>query len=188
MYEETDGKIEYIRELRKLNRMVIDKYVELLNCLLVVQGDEVEAKVKEISNIFFNMTHLLNLIRQHQARQTLIAVMDRQIKERNKKAEYLESYLHIAHHHYCHQTLGVSLPPTNMCPRNTWHSTVSPLTGKFKRRNNFWPSMACILTATKVPPWVAFESPAHTFQAFPCRVSKPQFTCNCDVTLRRILP
>lgn len=88
--QDAEGKIEFAKELRKLIWNSLDKYVELLGCLMVVKENQVEHKVNELSHIFFNITHLLNLLRPHQARQTLIAMMSRQIKQRNERAQALE--------------------------------------------------------------------------------------------------
>jgi len=48
--------------------------------------------VEEIDLLFINMHHLLNSYRPHQARQTLIAIMENQVQRRVKTLEEANRY------------------------------------------------------------------------------------------------
>jgi MED7 protein len=62
----------------------------VLDCLLT-NPTRVDEKVVQISHTLKNISHLLILLRPHQARQTLISVLKSQIEQRNAKTEYLET-------------------------------------------------------------------------------------------------
>jgi len=133
--------IDFIPELRRLNRLAADRYVDFLRCLLDCTPSEVEAKVKEINHIFLNSTHLLNLMRPHQARQTVAAVLQKQIQQRIDKAEHLENCAKeakqfLAAHGVTYDIDGSVIPPAKPpslpsfgvhlnaadSPRNAWTS------------------------------------------------------------------
>ena len=80
---------EFAKELKRLNRELLTRYQQVLSSL-TEDPSAVEARVSALSHTLFNVTHLLNLLRPHQARQALMAVLQRQVEARNQKAEYLE--------------------------------------------------------------------------------------------------
>jgi predicted DNA-binding protein YlxM (UPF0122 family) len=57
------------------------------------QPELVEGTVQRISFIFSNMAHLLNLLRAHQARQSIICSLSHQIESRNEKTKELEQLI-----------------------------------------------------------------------------------------------
>ena len=83
--------LEFGQELRSFNREALVTYMDLLKSLHQAPN-LVEQKLSHISSIFTNMTHLLNTLRAHQGRQTVISVLTRQTEERNIKAQQLEQY------------------------------------------------------------------------------------------------
>ena len=52
----------------------------------------VEERSQTLSHILFNQVHILDRLRSHQARQTLIALLKEQAQTRNEQAEQLEKY------------------------------------------------------------------------------------------------
>jgi hypothetical protein len=86
-----------VPELRKLLRQLARQYLLVLDDIRN-GGEEIQdgqiTKLKSIvdlSNIFRNVAHLLNLLRAHQARQTIITTLQEQIAERNKQSDRLEA-------------------------------------------------------------------------------------------------
>eukprot|EP00457_Paulinella_chromatophora_P013941 gb/GEZN01014305.1/.p1 GENE.gb/GEZN01014305.1/~~gb/GEZN01014305.1/.p1 ORF type:complete len:240 (-),score=55.06 gb/GEZN01014305.1/:113-832(-) len=77
------------QELRKLNKAVLDKYIQLLQAL-IDRPAHVEQSLTELGHVFLNITHLLALCRPHQARQSVVVLLRSQIKTRLCKAEDLE--------------------------------------------------------------------------------------------------
>jgi len=77
------GDANHIEQLNKLHISLMIKFLELLD-YLVNEPSEYKSKVEDIELIMVNMYHLLNTYRPHQARQTLIAMMEEQIERRNK--------------------------------------------------------------------------------------------------------
>eukprot|EP01117_Protostelium_nocturnum_P013300 TRINITY_DN494_c0_g1_i3.p2 TRINITY_DN494_c0_g1~~TRINITY_DN494_c0_g1_i3.p2 ORF type:complete len:130 (-),score=26.66 TRINITY_DN494_c0_g1_i3:1063-1452(-) len=71
----------HIEELKKLNRSLNMKYIELLT-FLIENPEQYQSKVEDIELILINMHHLLNSYRPHQARQTLITLLENQIQNR----------------------------------------------------------------------------------------------------------
>eukprot|EP01125_Pyxidicula_operculata_P007777 TRINITY_DN2638_c0_g1_i5.p1 TRINITY_DN2638_c0_g1~~TRINITY_DN2638_c0_g1_i5.p1 ORF type:complete len:107 (-),score=19.70 TRINITY_DN2638_c0_g1_i5:309-629(-) len=64
-------------------------FLEMLDTL-IKDPSEYEMVETKIKRIIKNMHHLLNLYRPHQARQTLIAIMEEQIKRREDFLASLE--------------------------------------------------------------------------------------------------
>jgi mediator of RNA polymerase II transcription subunit 7 len=74
---------EPIASLKSLNQQLLAAYTELLE-LLITNNSNYKAKIEEIELIIINMHHLLNLFRPHQARQTLITMLEEQIERRKQ--------------------------------------------------------------------------------------------------------
>lgn len=71
--------------------MAADEYLGLLSSLRFDgQKEMVDVKVKKVSDVFANMTHLLNLMRPSQARQSLISILQKQIEQRKEERMELE--------------------------------------------------------------------------------------------------
>lgn len=95
MYQENeDGGISYSTELRKLLRSSADEFLCLLRGIRTnSQEYDVKEKTTIISDIFSNMAFLLNSMRPHQARQSIISILQHQIDRRNQQADELERYI-----------------------------------------------------------------------------------------------
>lgn len=81
-----DANIDRQQYLNRFNRSIILEYLSLLGLLtLDPKGDHKNTKLKHILTLVCNMHALINEYRPHQARETLISIMEEQV--RRKKAE-----------------------------------------------------------------------------------------------------
>ncbi|CAN6716783.1 unnamed protein product [Malus baccata var. baccata] len=78
--------IDFKKELRSLNRELQLHILELAD-ILVERPSQYARRVEEISLIFKNLHHLLNSLRPHQARATLIHILELQIQRRKQAVE-----------------------------------------------------------------------------------------------------
>ncbi|KAJ6749873.1 hypothetical protein OIU85_000498 [Salix viminalis] len=62
----------------------------LLADVLVERPSQYARRVEDISLIFKNLHHLLNSLRPHQARATLIHVLELQIQRRKQAVDYIK--------------------------------------------------------------------------------------------------
>jgi len=74
---------DHIYELKKLNRSLVTKFLELVD-FLTNNPSEFRSKVEDLELLFVNMHHLINSYRPNQARQILITMMEEQIKRRQE--------------------------------------------------------------------------------------------------------
>lgn len=93
---------QHKKELKKLNHSILISYLELLDVLVKAPCSEVEGqqhqtlreqKLDDLSVLFKNMHHLINELRSHQARDTLICFMESQKQERIELAEKFRRHL-----------------------------------------------------------------------------------------------
>ncbi|THU70893.1 hypothetical protein C4D60_Mb08t29790 [Musa balbisiana] len=78
--------VDFKRELTSLNRELQLHILELAD-VLVERPSQYARRVEDISLIFKNLHHLLNSLRPHQARATLIHILERQIQQRKQAIE-----------------------------------------------------------------------------------------------------
>ncbi|KAL3841168.1 hypothetical protein ACJIZ3_025759 [Penstemon smallii] len=78
--------IDFKKELRSLNRELQLHLLELAD-VLVERPSQYARRVEDISLIFKNLHHLLNSLRPHQARATLIHILELQIERRKQAME-----------------------------------------------------------------------------------------------------
>eukprot|EP01112_Ceratiomyxa_fruticulosa_P008538 TRINITY_DN2215_c0_g1_i4.p1 TRINITY_DN2215_c0_g1~~TRINITY_DN2215_c0_g1_i4.p1 ORF type:complete len:251 (-),score=55.05 TRINITY_DN2215_c0_g1_i4:456-1208(-) len=81
-----------VEELKKLNRSILFTYLELLD-VLINNPEHYKTKVEHLELLFVNMHHLMNGYRPHQARDTLIVMLEDQIQRRKQESQELESRL-----------------------------------------------------------------------------------------------
>lgn len=82
----TDANIDRQQYLIRFNRSIIIEYLSLLGLLtLDPKGEQKNTKLKHILTLVCNMHALINEYRPHQARETLIRIMEEQVSR--KKAE-----------------------------------------------------------------------------------------------------
>lgn len=68
--------------LIKISKSLLLNFLEFVG-ILSVSPEQYQAKVEDLRNLFINAHHLLNLYRPHQARESLIVMMEEQL-ERSK--------------------------------------------------------------------------------------------------------
>ncbi|XP_066349833.1 mediator of RNA polymerase II transcription subunit 7a-like [Miscanthus floridulus] len=78
--------IDFKKELRTLNRELQLHILELAD-ILVERPSQYARRVEDITLIFKNLHHLLNSLRPHQARATLIHMLESQIQHRKEAIE-----------------------------------------------------------------------------------------------------
>ncbi|KAJ5907355.1 hypothetical protein N7495_000037 [Penicillium taxi] len=85
--------------LLKISKSLLLNFLEFVG-ILSVAPEQFQAKVDDLRNLFINAHHLLNLYRPHQARESLIMMMEEQlergkeeIKQMDKVKADIEGYL-----------------------------------------------------------------------------------------------
>ncbi|XP_019459141.1 PREDICTED: mediator of RNA polymerase II transcription subunit 7a-like [Lupinus angustifolius] len=78
--------VDYKKELRSLVGELLLHLLELAD-ILIQRPSQFARRVEEISTVYKNMHHLLNSLRPHQARATLIHIMELQIQRRKEAVE-----------------------------------------------------------------------------------------------------
>ncbi|CAL5421003.1 unnamed protein product [Camellia sinensis] len=78
--------LHFKNELRTLNRELQLHILELAD-VLIERPSQYARRVEDISLIFKNLHHLLNSLRPHQARATLIHMLELQIQRRKEAVE-----------------------------------------------------------------------------------------------------
>ncbi|KAI5778417.1 MED7 protein-domain-containing protein [Geopyxis carbonaria] len=73
-------------ELRRLTKSMLLSYLELVGVLGFAPG-EFGAKTKDIQDILYNIHHLINQYRPHQARETLCLLMEAQLERTRRQTE-----------------------------------------------------------------------------------------------------
>mmetsp|Transcript_25833 Transcript_25833/g.67810 ORF Transcript_25833/g.67810 Transcript_25833/m.67810 type:complete len:188 (+) Transcript_25833:126-689(+) len=86
-----DPKADRLSELKRLNRETLAEFVSLVNDMSQVGASDPTAKLQRIELLFNNMHHMLNEYRPHQGHETLRAMMEAQIDERNQLVTALET-------------------------------------------------------------------------------------------------
>ncbi|KAG5552264.1 hypothetical protein RHGRI_010370 [Rhododendron griersonianum] len=87
----TGPNIDFKNELRSLNRELQLHILELAD-VLVERPSQYARRVEDISLIFKNLHHLLNSLRPHQGRATLIHLLESQIQRRKQAVEDIKRY------------------------------------------------------------------------------------------------
>ncbi|KAI3738580.1 hypothetical protein L2E82_28617 [Cichorium intybus] len=80
------SNVDFKKELRSLNRELQLHILELAD-VLIERPSQYARRVEDISLIFKNLHHLLNSLRPHQARATLIHILELQIQRRKQAVE-----------------------------------------------------------------------------------------------------
>ncbi|KAL4800650.1 MED7 protein-domain-containing protein [Aspergillus venezuelensis] len=75
--------------LLKISKSLLLNFLEFVG-ILSVAPDQFEPKVEDIRNLFINAHHLLNLYRPHQARESLIMMMEEQLKRTKKEIQQMD--------------------------------------------------------------------------------------------------
>lgn len=87
--------VDYATNLRRMLKVLAASYLDLLRLQLAPRTSAgtgpSEVALRRVEHGLLNTVHLLNILRRHQARQGVIAMMDRQVRETVAKAEALEA-------------------------------------------------------------------------------------------------
>lgn len=118
---------DHIEELKKLNKLLLAKFLELLH-ILTTQPDGFQLRVEEIELILVNMHHLLNSYRPHQARQTLISCMEQQIQAKQQTSQSIQQQFKQVNDilDTIHKLADGSATPNNTNNHNNNNTTKTP--------------------------------------------------------------
>ncbi|KAJ5123832.1 uncharacterized protein N7515_007657 [Penicillium bovifimosum] len=75
--------------LLKISKSLLLNFLEFVG-ILSVAPEQFEAKVEDLRNLFINAHHLLNLYRPHQARESLIMMMEEQLKHSQEEINQMD--------------------------------------------------------------------------------------------------
>ncbi|CAG8897160.1 unnamed protein product [Penicillium egyptiacum] len=75
--------------LLKISKSLLLNFLEFAG-ILSVSPEQFESKVEDLRNLFINAHHLLNLYRPHQARESLIMMMEEQLNHSREEMKQLD--------------------------------------------------------------------------------------------------
>jgi mediator of RNA polymerase II transcription subunit 7 len=75
--------------LLKISKSLLLNFLEFVG-ILSVSPEQFESKVEDLRNLFINAHHLLNLYRPHQARESLIMMMEEQLKRTREEIKQMD--------------------------------------------------------------------------------------------------
>lgn len=81
-----EGEINTVEQLKNLNKLLLQRFLQLIESLITKENQEL-SDLPDVSLVFKNMHYLINSYRPHQARQTLITLMEEQIKNRKSQIQ-----------------------------------------------------------------------------------------------------
>jgi mediator of RNA polymerase II transcription subunit 7 len=75
--------------LLKISKSLLLNFLEFVG-ILSVAPEQFESKVEDLRNLFINAHHLLNLYRPHQARESLIMMMEEQLNHSREEMNQMD--------------------------------------------------------------------------------------------------
>lgn len=75
--------------LLKISKSLLLNFLEFVG-ILSVSPEQFQVKLEDLRNLFINAHHLLNLYRPHQARESLILMMEEQLDRSRKEIEQMD--------------------------------------------------------------------------------------------------
>ena len=94
LYNDKAEGYDPINEMKSLNMSITLKFLDLLELLQRNPGEEHREKIhQDLELLFVNIHHLVNEYRPHQARETLIVLMEIQKKSREETTEKLSNLI-----------------------------------------------------------------------------------------------
>lgn len=75
--------------LLKISKSLLLNFLEFTS-ILSVSPEQFESKVEDLRNLFINAHHLLNLYRPHQARESLIMMMEEQLNHSREEMRQMD--------------------------------------------------------------------------------------------------
>ncbi|TLD32368.1 mediator of RNA polymerase II transcription subunit 7 [Venturia nashicola] len=88
--DESEWTHERARYLKQLARSILLSFIELMG-ILSVNPNLYERKIEHLRRLFENALHLINEYRPHQARESLIMMMEKQIQKKRDEIEKVKS-------------------------------------------------------------------------------------------------
>ncbi|KAF8534137.1 mediator complex, subunit Med7, partial [Trichophaea hybrida] len=89
LYSETDEEVagaNRVVELRRLSKSLLLSFLELVG-VMAVNPEDYPSKTADLQTILFNMHHLINQYRPHQARETLCLMMEEQLERVRRETD-----------------------------------------------------------------------------------------------------
>lgn len=85
-----DGRpLNHAYYLLKISKSLLLNFLEFVG-ILAVAPEQFEPKLEDIRNLFINAHHLLNLYRPHQARESLILMMEEQLERTRNEIQDMD--------------------------------------------------------------------------------------------------
>ncbi|RJE24109.1 hypothetical protein PHISCL_03544 [Aspergillus sclerotialis] len=81
--------LNHAHYLLKISKSLLLNFLEFVG-ILSVSPEEFEPKVDDMRNLFINAHHLLNLYRPHQARESLILMMEEQVERTKEEIQQMD--------------------------------------------------------------------------------------------------
>eukprot|EP00041_Stephanoeca_diplocostata_P021210 m.489389 g.489389 ORF g.489389 m.489389 type:complete len:191 (+) comp21766_c0_seq2:187-759(+) len=78
-----DKSKDRLAELKRLNRETLSEFIALTEHMSASTPEEINKKVQRLELLFTNLHHLLNEFRPHQGRETIRAMLEAQLRERD---------------------------------------------------------------------------------------------------------
>ncbi|KAL4895157.1 mediator of RNA polymerase II transcription subunit 7 [Aspergillus ambiguus] len=75
--------------LLKISKSLLLNFLEFVG-MLSICPEQFESKVNDLRNLFINAHHLLNLYRPHQARESLIMMMEEQLSQSREEIQHMD--------------------------------------------------------------------------------------------------
>ncbi|RHZ61299.1 Mediator of RNA polymerase II transcription subunit 7 [Aspergillus turcosus] len=75
--------------LLKISKSLLLNFLEFVG-ILSIAPEQFQSKVEDLRNLFINAHHLLNLYRPHQARESLIMMMEEQLNRSREEIQQME--------------------------------------------------------------------------------------------------
>lgn len=82
--------LNHAYHLLKISKSLLLNFLEFVG-ILSVSPEQFESKVDDIRNLFINAHHLLNLYRPHQARESLILLMEEQLNRTKDEIQQMDN-------------------------------------------------------------------------------------------------
>ncbi|KAJ5666635.1 hypothetical protein N7462_011044 [Penicillium macrosclerotiorum] len=81
--------INHAYYLLKISKSLLLNFLEFVG-ILSISPEQFESKVQDLRNLFINAHHLLNLYRPHQARESLIVMMEEQLERTKNEIQQMD--------------------------------------------------------------------------------------------------
>lgn len=81
--------LNHAHYLLKISKSLLLNFLEFIG-ILSISPEEFEPKVDDMRNLFINAHHLLNLYRPHQARESLIMMMEEQLERTREEIQQMD--------------------------------------------------------------------------------------------------